>query len=88
MEATRGRGTAVLLLVVAGVVLASAAAVLLDVPTAAVVLAVLCLVLAVVRGTDRSTPPVFRARSKPFDVAALLVVAAALAVLAPAGNLT
>lgn len=75
-------------LVLAGVTLAGGAAVLLDVPTAAAVLAVLCLVLAVARGTDRSTPPVFRARSKPFDVTVLLVAAVALAVLAPAGNLT
>lgn len=75
-------------LVVAGVLLACAAAVLVDVPTAAVVLALLCAVLAVVRGTDRRPLALFRARSTPFDVTALAVAAVALALLAPAGNLT
>lgn len=77
-----------LCLVVAGVALATATAVLVDVPSAAVVLAVVCAVLAVVRGTDRRPPATFRARSKAFDVTALAVAAVALAVLAPAGNLT
>ena len=75
-------------LVVGGVALASVAAVVVDVPTAAVVLALLCAALAVIRGTDRNLPATFRARSTPFDVTVLAVAAVALGVLAPAGYLT
>ncbi len=75
-------------IVVVGVALAGVAAVLVNVPAGVVVLALLCAVLAVVRGTDRRSPETFRARSTPFDVTVLAVAAIALAVLAPAGNLT
>ena len=75
-------------LVVLGTALTCVVAVMVDVPAAALVLAALCAVLAVVRGTDRRVPATFRARSTAFDVTLLLVAAAALAVLAPAGNLT
>lgn len=88
MESTRGTGTTVLWLVVLGTVLAGATAVLVDVPSAAFVLAALCAVLAVVRGTDRHVPPAFRARSTLLDVSLLAVAAVGLALLAPAGNLT
>lgn len=62
-------------------------AVLVDAPTAAWALAVVCLALAAYRGTV-GREPVFRARSRAFDVSALVVAAVALAVLAPAGYLT
>lgn len=75
-------------LVVLGVAGACAVAVLIDVPSAAYVLAALCAVLAAVRGTDPRTPATFRARSRVFDVSLLAVAAVALAVLAPAGHLT
>lgn len=88
MDSTRGAGTAVLWLVVLGTLAAGTVAVLVDVPSAALVLAALCAVLAVVRGTDRGVPPAFRARSTGFDVALLVVAAVALAILSPAGNLT
>jgi len=88
VETSHGRGRAVLAVVVAGVLLVGATAVLVDVPTAAFVLAALCAVLAAVRATDRRPPATFRARSKTFDVTALVVAALVLAVLAPAGNLT
>ena len=74
-------------LVVVAVLAAGLTAVLADVPSAAFVLAALCAVLAVVRGTDRRPPEAFRARSKPFDVTVLAIAAVALAVLAPVGNL-
>ncbi|WP_168202735.1 hypothetical protein [Georgenia wutianyii] len=74
-------------LVVVGVATSSLAAVLIDVPTATLVLAALCAVLAVVRWTARRPPETFRARSTPFDVTVLVVAAVALAVLSPAGNL-
>ena len=50
-------------LVVVAVLAAGLTAVLADVPSAAFVLAALCAVLAVVRGTDRRPPEAFRARS-------------------------
>ena len=75
-------------LVVGGVALAGVVAVVVDVPSAAFVLAALCAVLAVVRGTDRHEAATFRARSKLFDVTVLVVAAVVLAVLAPAGHLT
>lgn len=75
-------------LTVLGVAVAGVTAVLANVPAAVAVLALLCAALAVVRGTDRRSPEVFRARSMPFDVTVLAVAAVALAVLAPAGNLT
>ncbi len=77
-----------LAVVLAGVVLTGATAVIVDVPAAAFVLAALCAVLAAVRATDRRPPTAFRARSKTFDVTVLVVAALVLAVLAPAGNLT
>lgn len=61
--------------------------VLVDAPTAAWALAAVCLALAVYRGTA-GREPIFRARSRAFDVSALVVGAVALAVLAPAGYLT
>lgn len=63
-------------------------AVLVDAPTAAWTLAAVCLALAVYRGTAGRGPVAFRARSRTFDVTALMIGAAALAVLAPAGYLT
>lgn len=59
-----------------------------DAPTAVRVLAVTLLALAGVRATDRSVPSALAARSRAFDVAALLVLAGALLALAPAGHLT
>ncbi len=88
METTHGRSPAVLWLVVLGVVATCLTAVLADAPSAAFVLAALCAVLAVVRGTDRKPPVALQARSTTFDVTALAVAAVALALLAPAGNLT
>jgi len=87
MDQTQRRGTAVLWLVVAGITASALTAVLVDVPTATFLLAALCAVLAVVRGTARRPLETFRARSTPFDVTVLVVAAVALAVLAPAGNL-
>lgn len=63
-------------------------AVLLSAPVAAIVLAALCAALAGVRLVDRHVPPAFAARSRTFDVGALLLAALALVVLAPAGYLT
>lgn len=63
-------------------------AVLIDAPTAAWTLAGVCLALAVYRGTAGREPVAFQARSRTFDVTALVIGAAALAVLAPAGYLT
>lgn len=87
METTHRGSTAVLWLAVAGLTASAVTAVLVDVPSAAFVLAALCAVLAVIRGTAARPSATFRARSKPFDVAVLTVAAVALAVLAPAGNL-
>ena len=87
METSHRPRSAVLWLVVAGVTASAVTAVAIDVPSAAFVLAALCAVLAVVRGTAPRPAETFRARSKPFDVTVLVIAAVALAVLAPAGNL-
>lgn len=72
----------------AGTAAVAAVALWTDAPTAVRVLAVGLLVLAGVRAADRSVPSVLAARSRPFDVTLLVVLAAALLVLAPAGYLT
>ncbi|MEE6280689.1 hypothetical protein [Georgenia sp. MJ170] len=75
-------------LVAAGLLAACAAAVVIGAPAAALVLAALCIGLAVVRVADRRRPPAFMARSTAVDVVLLVAAAVALLVLAPAGNLT
>lgn len=88
METRQGERAGAAWLAVLGVVLVAVVAVLVDAPSAAFLLAGLCVVLAVIRGTGRHEPAAFRARARSFDVAVLVVAAVALAVLAPAGYLT
>ena len=75
-------------LVVVGVVLVPVVAVLLDAPSAVILLAALCGALAVVRATRRQEPAAFKARSRSFDLVFLVVALIALVALAPAGYLT
>lgn len=75
-------------LVVAAVVLVPAVAVLADAPSAVIFLAATCAVLAALRATRRHEPAAFRARSRTFDLTALVLAVVALIALAPAGYLT
>lgn len=75
-------------LVTAGLGVVCAVVVLAGAPAAALALAALCVTLAAVRLVDRNRPPAFAVRSRTLDVAALLLAAAALVALAPAGYLT
>ncbi|MFC4554313.1 DUF3017 domain-containing protein [Georgenia faecalis] len=87
-EGAHSAHSPVLWALVVGVLAVCGTALWVDAPTAVRVLAVVLLVLAGARAVDRARPSALAARSRPFDVAALLVLAAALVVIAPAGYLT
>lgn len=88
METGQRDGTGAPWLVGLWLLLVAAVAVVMDAPSAAILLAGLCATLAALRAARRRDRAIFRARSRTFDIAFLVVATLALVVLAPAGYLT